>query len=425
MSILDGVKDKIVSSITSSVKKEANNRIDDSVYKVGDAIGHATHILKSYESLDRNGGFTNSGNEMLTRRYLTSRDGLVNGFFLAAIDDVPTGLSSYMKSAYSGNALKRINWTDNEIKRIFSSYAADIQLPQDTLRTLQFNGRSGFSQSAPLFSQKGNQITVNFLVDQDMEVTRLIHAWYEYITRMSDGRITQDGSEASNDQSSLLGVEGTALSGTFSSLAPSVGKTINKAIAPVSQLADAVNDILDLGTSQQSSSNIYSCTFYYCSMLPNASDLVFAFVATGVYPTIDPLSDFNGTLGSVDAVKHSITFNADYYDIWIPGKRDTEWLHDQMSTIVENYKLGIFGSSGKCIAGQLLDKATGKLIDNLGNAITDKIKGPFGEVISGSLTSALKGGVNTAGNKIDSRISSSVSGLKMKTANAINKAFGF
>lgn len=378
----------------SAAKNEINTRVDDAIYGVANKVSQALtgqDLLRGGKS-----GFSSVNNEILTKRYLTSQDGYVSGYFFTAIDEIPLGLSAYLKSNYSSDAIKKVGWDDETIRQTFSSFAADVQLPQDTLRSVSFQGRSGFAQNSPIFTQKGNTISISFLVDQNLLITRLISGWYEYITRLADGRAD---------------IESGGGGGIIDTI-------INKATSFA-----GLGNILGGGSGSDYKAQIYSSTIYYCTMLPNGNDVNFAFVGTGIYPTMNPISDFNGTLGTVENIKHNVTFNVDYYDIWVPGKSETQWIKDYMQELVTYYRAGIFGSGNKGYLQQIADRLISNNLGRIGDAITSRIKGPAGEIISGGLTSVLKEKINTAASKGDSRINKASSRFKMKSANTINKIF--
>lgn len=383
-------------NIKQNLKNAVNTRVDDAVYGLANKVSQkltGKDLIRGGQS-----GFSSVNNEILTKRYLTYKDGYVNGYFFTAIDEIPLGLSSYLTSNYSGDALERGTWKDENIREVFSTFAADVQLPQDTLRSVSFQGRAGFAQNSPIFTQKGNSVSISFLIDQNLMITRLINGWYEYITRLADGRTNIGGSGDDNDI---------------------IGDALDKITKMV-----GLDKILGNSGGSDYKAQIYSGTLYYCTMLPNGRDVNFAFVGTGLYPTVNPLSDFNGTLGTVENVKHTVTFNVDYYDVWVPGKSETAWIRDYIQQKVDEYRAGIFGSAG---GGGYLQQIANNLIgDNLGrlgDSITNRIKGPAGEIIAGGLTSVLKGRINTAASKGDNKINSGVNKFKMKSANSINKLF--
>lgn len=233
---------------------------------------------------------TKSG-QLLTKRFLTEKDAYVTGFFYCTADSFPPGFISYLKRNYSGG------WTEEKVIEIFSSSATQIQLPSETLKTIQFNGKGGFNRTSPLFSQKGNTITVEFLADQDMQITTILTAWYDYISQVADGRINSD-------------------------------------------LYTGLESLVD-----GSSTNIYGANFYYCTLLPNMNDIVFAFAAEGFYPTTTPISEMGHAVNSHDALRHSVTFSIDYYDSWIKGKHQMLWLKNLMLSRISMLRNGIGGGS--------------------------------------------------------------------------------
>jgi len=222
--------------------------------------------------------------QILTKRYLTSRDAYVTGYFFTTIDTVPPGFVSYMSKTYSGG------WSEDKIIKAFTSLAVEVALPEETLKTNTMNGRAGFSRTSPLFSQKGSVITVNFLVDQQLESTNLLMGWYDYITKVADGRLEdKDGNPKAN---------------------------------------------------------VFGSNFYYCTLLPNMRDIVFAFAGEGFYPTSNPLHDFGHTLETYQNLKHASTFNVDYYDYWTYGRMDTYWLKTYMETQIEKYTIMLSAGGG-------------------------------------------------------------------------------
>ena len=187
--------------------------------------------------------------QLLTKRYLTEKDAYVTGFFYATIDSVPPAFIDYMVTYYPLG-----NWTEDNIIEIFSSSITEVQLPAETLKTLQFNGRGGHTVTSPLFSQKGNTITIQFLADQNMQITALLMGWYDYISKINDGRYDVSGS--------LL--KEKVVTGTLS--------------------------------DYESSSNIYGANFYYGTLLPDMTSLTFGFAAEGLFPTTMPINDMSHTL---------------------------------------------------------------------------------------------------------------------------------
>jgi hypothetical protein len=222
--------------------------------------------------------------QLLTKRYLTEKDAYVTGFFYATIDSVPPAFIDYMVTYYPLG-----NWTEDNIIEIFSSSITEVQLPAETLKTLQFNGRGGHTVTSPLFSQKGNTITIQFLADQNMQITALLMGWYDYISKINDGRYDVSGS--------LL--KEKVVTGTLS--------------------------------DYESSSNIYGANFYYGTLLPDMTSLTFGFAAEGLFPTIMPINDMSHTVGQHDALRHSVTFSVDYYDFWVKSRMDTYWLYELLS----------------------------------------------------------------------------------------------
>jgi len=217
-----------------------------------------------------------SKGQLLAKRYLTIKDAYVTGFFFATIDSIPPHFVSYMQSEYSGG------WTEDKITRAFTSLSVDIALPQETLKTTSMPGRAGFSRTSPLFSQHGHTVSVKFLVDQTLEATVLITAWYKYITMVADGRI--DAEQASN------------------------------------------------------ASNVFGANFYYCTLLPNMSDIVFAFAGEEFYPITNPFNDFSHNLQTVSGLEHNVQFNVGYYDTWAKGKTSMLWLKTYLNSRIDSFK---------------------------------------------------------------------------------------
>ena len=226
--------------------------------------------------------------QLLTKRYLTEKDAYVTGFFYATIDSVPPAFIDYMVTYYPLG-----NWTEDNIIEIFSSSITEVQLPAETLKTLQFNGRGGHTVTSPLFSQKGNTITIQFLADQNMQITALLMGWYDYISKINDGRYDVSGS--------LL--KEKVVTGTLS--------------------------------DYESSSNIYGANFYYGTLLPDMTSLTFGFAAEGLFPTTMPINDMSHSIGQHDALRHSVTFSVDYYDFWVKSRADTMWIHNLLSSKVK------------------------------------------------------------------------------------------
>ena len=216
--------------------------------------------------------------QLLTKRFLDTRDAYVTGYFYATVDSIPSGFVKFMKSTYNGN------WNEDKIIEVFTNMATDIKLPQETLKTVTVPGRAGFSRTSPLFSEKSNSITITFLVDQNLESTTLFSGWHDYITRVADGRL------------------------------------------------DAGSDV--------SRTNIFGCNFYYCTLLPNMRDIVFAFAGEGLFPTNNPVGDFGHAAGTTEGMNHSMSFNIDYYDTWVVGKKPMFWLKEQLRLKIEE-ALGI------------------------------------------------------------------------------------
>lgn len=217
--------------------------------------------------------------QLLTKRYLTEKDSYVTGFFYATVESVPPSFIDFMVEYYPTG-----NWNEDNIIDIFSSSITEVQLPAETLKTLQFNGKSGHSVTTPLFSQKGNTITIQFLADQDMKITSLLMGWYDYISKVNDSRYTVQG--------------------------------------------DFLNKLLN---SHESTSNIYGMNFYYGTLLPDMTTLTFAFAAEGLFPTTMPINDMNNSLGQSDVLRHSVTFSVDYYDFWVKSRSDTYWIKSMLS----------------------------------------------------------------------------------------------
>ena len=233
--------------------------------------------------------------QLLTKRFLTKADAYVTGYFFCTFDSLPPGFVDYMSQNYRGG------WTSQKIIQVLSSQAHEIQLPSETLKTLTFSGVSGHNRTSPLFSQKGNQVTIQFLADQDMQLTSIISAWYEYITRVSDSRLN-------------------------------IEKYASQSIG---------------GNSNPAATNMYGCNFYYATLLPNMRDVVFAFAAEGLFPTSNPFNDMGHSVGNHDVLKHSITFSIDYYDFWVKGKNTMTWIKTLLQNKINNiYGNGIFSDDG-------------------------------------------------------------------------------
>jgi hypothetical protein len=201
--------------------------------------------------------------QIITKRYLTGKDAYVTGYFYATIDSVPPGLVSFMKENFEGN------WTEDKIVEVFTSSVSSVVLPQDSLKMTNMQGKGGLGRSMPIFSQYGTSISINFLADQNMEISTLLRGWYTYLTLVSDGRL-----EVKSDNTS----------------------------------------------------NIYSSNFYYCTLLPNMHDVVYAFAGDGFFPTVSPKQDFGHDLTSVDSLKHNIAFNIEYPIEWTKGDKPNYWL---------------------------------------------------------------------------------------------------
>ena len=219
-----------------------------------------------------------SGIQLLTKRFLDTKDAYVTGYFYTTIDSVPSGFVNFMKSNYEGN------WNEDKIIQVFTNMSTEVKLPQETLKTITMAGRAGYTRTSPLFSEKPNQISITFLVDQNLDASVLMSGWFEYITRVSDGRID-------------------------------AGETVNR-------------------------TNIFGCNFYYCTLLPNMRDIVFAFVGEGLYPLNNPVGDFGHTSGTVEGLSHSMNFNIDYYDTWVNQKKTMLWLKEKLRVDIET-ALGI------------------------------------------------------------------------------------
>lgn len=224
--------------------------------------------------------------QILTKRYLTSKDAYVTGFFFVTLDSLPVGLSTYLSDNYIGG------WSEEKIVKVFTSSAVDVTLPQEALKTISSQGLGGYSRTCPLFTQPGNTISISFQVDQDMEITTLLIGWHDYLRKMADGRIEVD-------TSSLFNV----------------------------------------------TSNVYGCNIYYCTLLPNLEDVVFGFVGEAVYPTTSPLSDFSHNVNTYDALKHVITFNVEYYETWTKLNVKNDWIHGVMKEKMEIYKSDSFNNT--------------------------------------------------------------------------------
>lgn len=213
--------------------------------------------------------------QILTKRYLTSKDAYITGYFFATIDSVPPHFVSFMRDNYEGG------WDEFKIIQTFTSMTADVTIPQETLKVTSFPSRGGMSRSGPLYSQHGNSVSISFLVDQKMETTSLLSGWYNYVTLMADGRLPQTGLNYS--------------------------------------------------------SNLFGANFYYCTLLPNMQDAVFAFAAESFWPTTNITQDFSHNLTSVDSLRHSVTFNIDYRDYWTNGRKDTRWIKTLLETKIKEY----------------------------------------------------------------------------------------
>lgn len=233
--------------------------------------------------------------QLLTKRYLTDKDAYVTGFFYATIESVPPAFISFMREYYPTG-----NWNEDNIIELFSSSITEVQLPAETLKTLQFNGRAGHTVTSPLFSQKGNTITIQFLADQDMQITSLLMGWYDYISKVNDGRYNV---ESIFQEAKIIDIE--------------------------------------------SDSNIYGVNFYYGTLLPDMSTLTFGFAAEGLFPTTMPINDMSHTVGQTDALRHSVTFSVDYYDFWVKSKSDTYWIKSMLSDKISELR----GESSNLFSG--------------------------------------------------------------------------
>jgi hypothetical protein len=201
--------------------------------------------------------------QIITKRYLTSKDAYVTGYFYATIDSVPPGLISFMQENFEGG------WTEDKFVEVFTSSVSGVVLPQDSLKTTSMQGKGGLGRTMPLYTQYGNTVNVNFLADQKMEISTLLRAWHMYLTMVSDGRIE---------------------------------------------------------VTSNNTSNIYSSNFYYCTLLPNMHDVIYAFAGDGFFPTISVKQDHGHELGSTDSLKHNISFNIEYPIEWSRGDKPNYWL---------------------------------------------------------------------------------------------------
>lgn len=215
--------------------------------------------------------------QILTRRFLTGEDAYVTGYFFATIDSIPLDFLKFLREKYTGD------WTEERITQLFTGSVLEVALPQETLKTVTFPGKAAYFRTAPLFSQKGNSISINFLVTQTLNISSFFIAWYQYISQITDGRWKID--------------------------------------------------------SENPSTNIYGANFYYAAFLPNMIDIVFAFVGEGFYPTNNPFSEFGHALGTIENLRHTVTFNVDYYDVWTRSNRDNVWIKDLIMSKYEKYKI--------------------------------------------------------------------------------------
>lgn len=213
--------------------------------------------------------------QILTKRYLSSRDAYVTGFFFTTIDYIPQGFIDFLKDEYGSNWLGVGYWNEREIIKIFTSLSIEVALPQEALKTITSPGIGGYSRTCPLHTQPGNIINVTFQVDQDLRVTSLLRSWYKYITMTADGRYE-----------------------------------------------------VKSGISEGAHSNIYGCNFYYCTLLPNMEDIVYAFIGESFYPLSQPQQDMGHGVSTNDSLKHNIAFNIDYYQTWTNGNSPNEWIRD-------------------------------------------------------------------------------------------------
>jgi len=216
--------------------------------------------------------------QILTKRYLTSRDAYVTGYFFTTIDSIPPSLIKFMKDNYDGD------WSEDKIIKLFTSLSVEVSLPQETLKTNSMPGLGGYTRTHPLFSQPGTSVGVNFLVDQHLEITTLLNGWYRYMHLVSTGKL----------------------------------------------------EVLD----KDPTANIFGCNFYYATLLPNMVDVVFAFVGETFYPTNFNPSDFGHGVGVSDVLRHSTQFNIDYYDYWFKNSKTTsnKWMADAIIRKMNEYR---------------------------------------------------------------------------------------
>lgn len=221
--------------------------------------------------------------QVLTKRYLDVKEAYVSGFFFATIEDVPSGFISYLNSNYPSGA-----WSREKVEEVFTSSVYEVQLPSDTIKTIQFSARSGRNRNVPLYAQKNNTITIQFLADQNMEITSLLSAWFDYVDGVGNGTIDAY-------DNNLIGEE----------------------------ILDGV---------LKSRTAIYGVNFYYAALMPDMRTINFAFAGEGLYPTTSPINDLGHSMNNHDSVKHSITFSVDYYDYWIKGKSTNSWIFDLLDS---------------------------------------------------------------------------------------------
>lgn len=224
----------------------------------------------------------NENLQILTKRYLTSRDAYVTGYFFTTIDSIPPSLVSFMQKNYTGD------WSEQKIIKMFTMFSVEVSLPQETLKTNSIPGIGGYSRTNPLFTQPGNNIGINFLLDQDLEITTLLTGWYRYITLVSDGRL-----EVEDDNPTA---------------------------------------------------NIFGCNFYYCTLLPNMTDIVFAFVGETCYPTNCLPSDFGHGVGVSDSLRHSMQFNLDYYDYWTKNNMNNAWMEKALKGKMQEFQSEMYNN---------------------------------------------------------------------------------
>ena len=219
----------------------------------------------------------NENLQILTKRYLTSRDAYVTGYFFVTIDSIPPSFLAFLKKKYDGG-----DWSEDKIIKLFTSLSVEVSLPQETLKTNAMPGIGGYSRTHPLFTQPGNSIGVNFLVDQRLEITTLLNAWYRYIHEVTTAKFLVEDSDPT--------------------------------------------------------ANIFGCNFYYATLLPNLTDIVFAFVGETFYPTSCLPSDFGHGVGVSDSLRHSMQFNIDYYDYWTKNNKDNAWMEKAIRGKMDQYR---------------------------------------------------------------------------------------